>query len=207
MILTVFLDQSWIIQQEPPSGAPPIIGAADDEQRFPDIINAPEGQPPRAGERPGTPAATPGRSLLRRAPDDLDGTRARTSPAGATETPTPTSTDDPGRRRHAVPAHGERGLLHDRHRVPGPVVDRPRRTHRRSAAHGRNPRGRTPHPAPSATSWSSSTRRWREARNPSRRNSPHILTPRETDTPSSESRCPAAGFREGSFRPAIACRR
>ena len=50
MILTVFLDQSWIIQQEPPSGAPPIIGAADDEQRFPDFIKAPElegGQKPQ----------------------------------------------------------------------------------------------------------------------------------------------------------------
>ena len=42
MIVTVFLDQSWIIQQEPPGGAPPMVGAADDEHRFPDHINAPE---------------------------------------------------------------------------------------------------------------------------------------------------------------------
>ena len=61
MILTVFLDQSWIIQQKPPSGAPPIVGAADDEQRFPDIINAPEDNH-RELEMPGrNPSRNPSR--------------------------------------------------------------------------------------------------------------------------------------------------
>ena len=57
MILTVFLDQSWIIQQEPPNGAPPMLGAADDEQRFPDFINAPEDNPQEMepGQKPEPP--------------------------------------------------------------------------------------------------------------------------------------------------------
>ena len=39
MIVTVFQDRSWIVQQEPPSGAPPVVGTGDDEHRIPDLIH------------------------------------------------------------------------------------------------------------------------------------------------------------------------
>ena len=57
MIVTVFQDQSWIVQQEPPGGAPPIVGAADDEHRFPDLINALEDnhQEIKTGQKPEPP--------------------------------------------------------------------------------------------------------------------------------------------------------
>ena len=40
MIVTVFQDRSWIVQQEPPGGAPAIVGTGDDQHRIPDVINA-----------------------------------------------------------------------------------------------------------------------------------------------------------------------
>ena len=63
MIVTVFQDRSWIVQQEPPGGAPPIVGAADDEHRIPDVISALEdnhrelksGQEPEPPEFPAYP--------------------------------------------------------------------------------------------------------------------------------------------------------
>ena len=55
--------------------------------------------------------------------------------------------DEPGRRHQPVPA-ARGGPPADRHRVPGPVVDRPTRTHGRRPAHRGNQGGRTPHPGP-----------------------------------------------------------
>ena len=43
MIVTVFQDGSWIVQQEPPGGAPPVVGTGDDEHRIPDLIHILEG--------------------------------------------------------------------------------------------------------------------------------------------------------------------
>ena len=87
MIVTVFPDRSWIVQEEPTGGAPPMVGTGDDEHRIPDLIH---------------------------------------------------------------------------------ILD---------FIHQALEAGQKPEPEP----------------DPSRRNSPRIWTPRETDTPSSESRCPAAG--------------
>ena len=39
LIVTVFQDRSWIVQQEPPGGAPPIVGTREDEHRIPDLIH------------------------------------------------------------------------------------------------------------------------------------------------------------------------
>ena len=52
-----------------------------------------------------------------------------------------------GRRHQPVPS-ATGGPPADRHRVPGPVVDRPTGTPRRRPAHRGNQRGRTPHPGP-----------------------------------------------------------
>ena len=43
MIVTVFQDRSWIVQQEPPGGAPPMVGTGKDEHRIPDLIHILEG--------------------------------------------------------------------------------------------------------------------------------------------------------------------
>ena len=39
LIVTVFQDRSWIVQQEPPGGAPPLVGTREDERRIPDLIH------------------------------------------------------------------------------------------------------------------------------------------------------------------------
>ena len=39
LIVTVFRDRSWIVQQEPPGGTPPIVGTREDEHRIPDLIH------------------------------------------------------------------------------------------------------------------------------------------------------------------------
>ena len=39
LIVTVFQDRSWIVQQEPPGGTPPIVGTREDEHRIPDLIH------------------------------------------------------------------------------------------------------------------------------------------------------------------------
>ena len=39
LIVTVFPDRSWIVQQEPPGGAPPMVGTREDERRIPDLIH------------------------------------------------------------------------------------------------------------------------------------------------------------------------
>ena len=39
MIITVFRDRSWIIQQEPTGGAPPMVGTGEDEHRILDFIH------------------------------------------------------------------------------------------------------------------------------------------------------------------------
>ena len=39
LIVTVFPDRSWIVQQEPPGGTPPIVGTREDEHRIPDLIH------------------------------------------------------------------------------------------------------------------------------------------------------------------------
>ena len=43
MIVTVFRDRSWIVQQEPPGRAPPMVGTGEDEHRIPDLIHILEG--------------------------------------------------------------------------------------------------------------------------------------------------------------------
>ena len=46
LIVTVFPDRSWIVQQEPPGGTPPIVGTREDEHRIPDLIHRTlEGRP------------------------------------------------------------------------------------------------------------------------------------------------------------------
>ena len=37
MIVTVFRDRSWIVQQEPMGGAPPMVGTREDEHRIVDL--------------------------------------------------------------------------------------------------------------------------------------------------------------------------
>ena len=39
MIVTVFQDRSWIVQEEPTGGAPPMVGTREDERRIPDLIH------------------------------------------------------------------------------------------------------------------------------------------------------------------------
>ena len=39
MIVTVFRDRSWIIQQEPTGGTPPLVGTGEDEHRILDFIH------------------------------------------------------------------------------------------------------------------------------------------------------------------------
>ena len=39
MIVTVFRDRSWIVQQEPMGGTPPIVGTREDEHRILDLIH------------------------------------------------------------------------------------------------------------------------------------------------------------------------
>ena len=39
LIVTVFPDRSWIVQQEPPGGTPPIVGTREDEHRILDLIH------------------------------------------------------------------------------------------------------------------------------------------------------------------------
>ena len=39
LIVTVFRDRSWIVQQEPMGGAPPIVGTREDEHRILDLIH------------------------------------------------------------------------------------------------------------------------------------------------------------------------
>ena len=39
LIVTVFQDRSWIVQQEPTDGAPPIVGTREDEHRILDLIH------------------------------------------------------------------------------------------------------------------------------------------------------------------------
>ena len=39
LIVTVFRDRSWIVQQEPTDGAPPMVGTREDEHRILDIIH------------------------------------------------------------------------------------------------------------------------------------------------------------------------
>ena len=39
LIVTVFRDRSWIVQQEPMGGTPPIVGTREDEHRIPDLIH------------------------------------------------------------------------------------------------------------------------------------------------------------------------
>ena len=39
LIVTVFPDRSWIVQQEPPGGAPPMVGTREDERRILDLIH------------------------------------------------------------------------------------------------------------------------------------------------------------------------
>ena len=39
MIVTVFPDRSWIVQEEPTGGAPPMVGTGDDQHRIPDLIH------------------------------------------------------------------------------------------------------------------------------------------------------------------------
>ena len=39
IIVTVFPDRSWIVQEEPTGGAPPIVGTREDERRIPDLIH------------------------------------------------------------------------------------------------------------------------------------------------------------------------
>ena len=39
LIVTVFRDRSWIVQQEPPGGTPPLVGTREDERHIPDLIH------------------------------------------------------------------------------------------------------------------------------------------------------------------------
>ena len=39
MTVTVFRDRSWIIQQEPTGGTPPLVGTGEDEHRILDFIH------------------------------------------------------------------------------------------------------------------------------------------------------------------------
>ena len=39
LIVTVFRDRSWIVQQEPMGGAPPMVGTREDEHRIVDLIH------------------------------------------------------------------------------------------------------------------------------------------------------------------------
>ena len=39
MIVTVFRDRSWIIQEEPTGGTPPLVGTGEDEHRILDFIH------------------------------------------------------------------------------------------------------------------------------------------------------------------------
>ena len=39
LIVTVFRDRSWIVQQEPMGGTPPIVGTREDEHRILDLIH------------------------------------------------------------------------------------------------------------------------------------------------------------------------
>ena len=43
LIVTVFRDRSWIVQQEPTGGAPPMVGTGEDEHRILDIIHVGRG--------------------------------------------------------------------------------------------------------------------------------------------------------------------
>ena len=51
LIVTVFRDRSWIIQQEPTGGTPPMVGTGEDEHRIMDFIH----QMLEAGEEPEPP--------------------------------------------------------------------------------------------------------------------------------------------------------
>ena len=39
LVVTVFRDRSWIVQQEPTDGVPPLVGTREDERRIPDLIH------------------------------------------------------------------------------------------------------------------------------------------------------------------------
>ena len=39
LIVTVFRDRSWIVQQEPTDGTPPTVGTREDEHRILDLIH------------------------------------------------------------------------------------------------------------------------------------------------------------------------
>ena len=39
LIVSVFRDRSWIVQQEPRGGAPPLVGTREDEHRIVDLIH------------------------------------------------------------------------------------------------------------------------------------------------------------------------
>ena len=39
LIVTVFRDRSWIVQQEPMGGTPPLVGTREDEHRILDLIH------------------------------------------------------------------------------------------------------------------------------------------------------------------------
>ena len=39
LVVTVFRDRSWIVQQEPPGGTPPLVGTREDERHIPDLIH------------------------------------------------------------------------------------------------------------------------------------------------------------------------
>ena len=55
MIVTVFHDRSWIVQQEPMGGAPPMVGTREDEHRILDLIHQTLEARLKRGQKPEPP--------------------------------------------------------------------------------------------------------------------------------------------------------
>ena len=55
MIVTVFHDRSWIVQQEPMGGTPPLVGTREDEHRILDLIHQTLEARLKRGQKPEPP--------------------------------------------------------------------------------------------------------------------------------------------------------
>ena len=78
LIVTVFQDRSWIVQEEPTGGAPPMVGTREDERRIPDLIH--RTLEARAGGRPGLRGRI--QSLRHNVRSQLLQKNVQTAPAG-----------------------------------------------------------------------------------------------------------------------------